>query len=325
MTPHFIFFPFTHVTQGQLDVISAFLPSFYFLSASSDLKGQPRLKQLEAQKKLFPLFVPELHLGKVDKQVEEYFDWVRIHKGNEKNLRSLFRNNPYFTDDTFTTSIKSQIKKAEGINKKTAQETEKIQAHLLFLKMADIYDSQNNTIEKELLNVANHKQSLLSNLRGLEKEAVMAEIETELETSFEPGVMMPEERVSAWFEIMAANSFFDLKDMNPVFFTTSDAVFDYIGANCHEYSNALDIDKIKAHENECENKPGWQKQFVEKSLQVIQGDWHPVKDDFEINDQCGITGKIKIRLYSGNTANDFFQISKETIPACLIKLNGQKT
>ena len=319
MTNQFLFFPFTHITQNQLNTILTFFPSFQYLPMSRDFKHDQILQKLFEQGKVHPFFSSRQELAPVELKAEQYLEWVRIHKGNEHNLKSLLKDNPYFTSDTNVTAIKSQIKGIKEDKKNALPDDSVQQRDLLFLKMAQLCDEQNEHIELKLKDLDKTRENLISSLRGM--ESPFAAVKDKKSGNYEDlGAMMTRERVCAWSGCMAQKGLLKSQENTPLFITTSEAVFDYLESNCKDVVNTLDIDKIKVHENKCANQDEWQHHFCKYLMDAIQTDGNPENDMPKVNDTCSLYGQIKLGLFSGNDINDLFNMSDKQIPVCLIKL-----
>jgi hypothetical protein len=319
MTHKIFFFPFTHISQDQLNTILTFFPSFHYLPVAGDLKQDPQLQKPVEQGKILPLFFSSKALLPVELKFEEYLAWARIHKGNEHNLKSLLKDNPYFTSDTNVTAIKSQIKGIKNGSRMALPGESPLERALLFLKMAQLCDKQNESIDLELKNLDKTRDKLVSTLRGLESPPI--EVENKKKGMFkDPGAMMTRERINAWFVCMAQKEELKKEESRPLFITTSEAVFKELESNCKDVVNALDIDKIKVHENECENKTEWQHHFYQYLMGAIQGDGNRKNQVQSATDKCSVSGQIKLHLFPGNGINKCFNMSDKHIPVCLIKL-----
>ena len=86
MTGHYIFFPFSHISQDQLGAIQVFFPSFSFFPVAKDLKHLQWLKEPADGGGAVPVFSSEDDLSLVDDTFEKYMAWVKVHRGNEHNL-----------------------------------------------------------------------------------------------------------------------------------------------------------------------------------------------------------------------------------------------
>ncbi len=319
MTDSCIFFPFSHISRDQLDALQAFFSSFVFFPAALDLKHNGRLQELSEQGAAVPVFSTREALSSVDHSFEQYTVWAKVHKGNEKNLRALLKDNPYFTSDSDLSAIKSQIR---ATNKKTAQQQlgpNVLHQDLLFLKMAKQCDQENENIDFQLRKIDKNRNRMLSTLLG--EEGPMEASETGQEPYIpDPGAIMTRERIEAWSRCMNHSDIFQKAGQNPVFVTTSKDVFDYLETIFPDVINALDIDSIKVHENDCENKTRWQRQLFEQLMCAARGNFGGPNYLPEVNDECSVLGQIKLSLFSGNNSHHLFDLKDKQIPVCLIRL-----
>lgn len=317
MTIRFVFFPFTHIREKQLKTVLTFFPSFEYLPMTKDFENHPDLNKLFGLRKITPFFLSHDRLVALEQNLKQYLAWAQIHKGNEVSLKLLLKQTPYFTSDSDVTSIKSKIKKShegKGPDIVLPGESHLLQ-DLLFLKMADLYDEQNEGIDLALNHLDTSHDTLISNLRGLES------FSSPDETTKDAGAFMTQQRIWAWSRCMAAMGGLNhLEGDTPLFITTSEAVFGYLESNCNDVVTALDIDKIKVHENECTNKSQWQDQFCDDLMRAVQADGDRENNLSEINDNCHLSGEIKLCIFSGNDINKLFNCSDKQIYGCLIKL-----
>ncbi|MBT6338045.1 MAG: hypothetical protein HOJ48_01985, partial [Desulfobacula sp.] len=170
MTIRFIFFPFTHICENQLKTVLTFFPSFEYLPITKDFDSRPNLNKLFGLRKIVPYFLSNDRLVALEQNLEQYLAWAQIHKGNEVNLKLLLKQTPYFKSDSDVTAIKSKIKKSQGDkDPDIALSSEShLRQDLLFLKMADLYDEQNEGIDLAINHLDKNHDTLISNLRGLE-------------------------------------------------------------------------------------------------------------------------------------------------------------
>ncbi|OGR22029.1 MAG: hypothetical protein A2277_18310 [Desulfobacterales bacterium RIFOXYA12_FULL_46_15] len=320
MTDPCIFFPFSHISQDQLDALQAFFSSFIFFPAAADLKHHERLLKPAGQGVAIPVLSSGDDLSSVNYTFEQYMAWAKVHKGNEHNLRSLLKDNPYFTSDSDLFAIKSQIR---GITKKSEpdqQEQNVLHQDLLFLQMAKQCDQENESIDLQLGNIDKTRDRMFSTLMGEEDPVDDVLPCGKRGRTADPGAMMTRERIKAWSRCMIHSNIYRTIGQNPLFVTTSGAVIDYLETICSDVINALDINLIKVHENECENKTGWQQQVFEQLEGAAKGDAGRQNDLLEVNDECSVSGQIKLSLFSGNKIHDLFNLKYEPIAVCLIGL-----
>ena len=322
MINNFLFFPFTHITQKQLNITLAFFPSFQYLPGSRDFKHDQVLQELCELGQIHPIFLSPEEFETVEQKVEQYRAWAQIHKGDEVNLKSLLKDSPYFTSDTNVTAIKSQIKgfKEDKADSGAVESTESaLQHNLLFLKIAQLCDEQNERIDLKLKKLDTSRDKLMSTLRGL--DSPLSDIQdSKMDADKDLGAMMTRERIYAWSGCMVQKGALEQEGGSPLFITTSEAVFSYLESICKDVINALDIDKIKVHENECENKDEWQHQFCDDLMRAVQTGGNRENKLPKVSDKCLLSGQIKLNIFSGDDINQVFNCSDKQIPVCLIKL-----
>ncbi len=325
MTQRNIFFPFTHVTQNQLEAILSFFPSMESLVLEENYQNYPELELLSEQNKIKPWFLTAEENTQTQAQISQYLDWAKIHKGNEHNLKALFKDNPYFTNDSDVSAIKSALRKSNDDQKKAEFDNHLINQHRLFLKMAQLCDFQNESIDTQLKDIDQNRNRLFSSLRGTEEEDNL-DIEMIQPDRIKHGslnddsAIMAKERVTAWSNIMVEKGALSPDGELPFFITTSAAVIEYLESNCDDVINALDLDPIKVHENECDNKKEWQHQLTQVLMAGIKAGGNLEKQPSRVTDSCRPEGRIKLYLFSGNDINRLFNRTEKQIPVCLVQL-----
>ncbi len=320
MTHRYLFFPFTHVSQFQVKTLLSFFPYIENLALEENYENYPELEPLNEQHKIIPWFLTPDESAQTQAQIYQYLEWAKIHKGNEHNLKSLFKDNPYFTNDSDVCAIKSQLKNSHDNQKELKPDKYLSNQHRLFLKMAQLCDSQNESIDSQLKDIDQNRNRLFFSLRGIEQEQEL-DIETiQKDHIKDDSSIMAKERVLAWSGIMAEKGALSHEGELPVFVTTSVAVIEYLESICAEVINALDLDQIKVHENECENKNEWQHQFTQYLKDRIKAGRDLEKQSFKVTDNCRLEGQIKLYLFSGNDINKLFNRTEKQIPVCLVQL-----
>jgi len=316
----YFFFPFTHITQNDLDTILTFLPQFHCLSINRDFKKNRVLHQISNQKKIIPHFFSPETLAPVEQKAEQFFAWARIHKGDEHNLKSFLKDNPYLTSDSDVTAIKSQLRGNKKDGQDSLSDDLSFQKDLLFLKMAQLYDEQKEGIDLELKDLTQTSDALVSTLRGLEN--FEKEIKkTKPENYTDSGTIMTRERILAWFRCMKAMKLLNQEETASLFITTNREIFYYFESNCKDTINILDIDNIKVHGNRCENQDIWQDQFEGYLAGAIKGSGSHENKLPEVNDRYSKRGQIKVCNFVGGDINKIFNLADKHISVCLIKLN----
>ncbi len=320
-----MFFPFSHISKNQLTSVTAFFQNMGFLPLVKDFTADPILADLAEKNILHPIFPLAQELGEAEKQVQSYLDWAKLHRGNEKNLKALLKEEPYFMDATGLSSIQSQIRR--GVKQSLSDQKKKVPNPLLLLKFAQLLDVQNEGIDDELTALEKSNASLFSELIG-ETPAEKAEEKSEkfdrgLPDSgyLDPGRIMTKERVVSWFRYAANREIFKQPGA-PLLVTTSPAVLDYMVSQCEGVINALDIDSIKVHENDCEKKSNWLQGFSQFLKETIAENNASGSAQPEADDTCFLSGKIKLCLFPEGGMKAFLNIPDQSIAVCLVQLKS---
>ena len=329
-----LFFPFTHITDQDLNTILAVFPKFHYLSINQDLNNNKVLKQLREQNKITPHFISSRIDKLVGQNFQQYLDWAKIHKGNEQNLKLLFKETPYFTNDSDITAIKSHIiKNDETRESAISQETSlhnKLLNDLLFLKMAQLHDEQHENIDLELKNINKNREELVSNLRCLDSfEEEIKENKLSNYSDIDSRTTMIQKRLLTWSNNIVAMEIIKQENKDEaeneadkvLFVTTNEEVFSYLESNCKDIINIFDNDNIKAHENRCQNSAMWQCQFETFLMDVISKNSQKESALPEVNDNCHKRLRIKIcSFYGGDVNQNIFNVANREISVCLIKI-----
>ena len=316
---NFYFFPFTFMDARQAKILSCFFNRLNVL----DIHGRAALPEpmagLEAKGVLTRVCIDKEKLALTEQQVRAYLDWAAIHKGNEKNLRALIRENVFFKDDSSVAAIRAGIRNRTVSHDPDATTVRDGNEALIFLKLADIHDRESQNIQAALDALDQEKAALFAELKG----DADTSLSVEHTQSPEPGRSMTEQRIKAWLRAAFDSECFNQGGI-PVLVTTSRAVMDAFLTGAGKAINALDIDSIKVHENGCE--------FIEQQhfkietiiAQMAQGRTPDTEDDyFEGAEQGSVTGRIQIRLFPG--LGDVKLTKKNPggqIGVCLVELNS---
>jgi hypothetical protein len=316
-----MFFPFAHISKNQLTSVTAFFQNVGLLPLVPDFASDPLGAALAEKGILHPLFSSAQELEGVEKQVQSYLDWAKLHRGNEKNLKSLLKEEPYFMDATGLSSIQSQIK--GGVKETGSDPKKEVQNPLLLLKFAQLVDAQNEGIDDELRVLENSKNSLFSELTGeISGKKFEAPARTLEDPAYaDPGGIMTQERVLSWFRYACEREIFNQPGA-PLLVTTSPAVLDFMVSRCEGVINALDIDSIKVHENDCEKKCSWQHNFFQFLKETIAGKKSSGSVQPEADDRCCLSGRIKLCLFPEGGMKAFLNIPDQSIAVCLVQLKS---
>ncbi len=308
------FFPFTHVTADQRKTLGAFFKDVRVLDI--DGPGTAGKENLEEKKSLTLVSLSRDRAAVLERQFADYMAWVRLHKGNEKNLKHLLKDSPYFKSDTDLTSIRSQI-----MSKDHNAESDTVAAPGLFLKLAQNLDRETEAIDTRLCDLDAGRQSLLTELKG---EINPSEDGTDHGSALsDTGRIMPAGRFSAWAALARETGM--LTDDAGLLVTTSPEMFTWLEENAGSVINGLDIDSIKVHENGCGNKDRWL-QDVDNLLEKMTAGTPPIGEQGDAlkqqSDCCHLSGYLKFRLFPGEILNRTTQIPGRQVAVCLVGLNS---
>ncbi len=332
MTPRYLFFPFTHISDNQLNAVLSVCNCFHYLPVTRDFSENAALDACYKKGRILPHFSSLKQVEDIERISAQYLDWAAVHKGDETNLKALLRDSPYFTRDTDVTAIKSQVLKTPksahvSDNGKSAggawahagsSNDSRPDKRLLFLKMAQLCDTQYDDIDKKLKMLDKNQDALLKDLLG--QDSHLPEPVDNPLPSVDFGGKMTAERISSWAGIMAARGELEKQGEISIFITTSQAVFDYLESNCENIVNPLDIKEIKVHENECKNQKEWQYRLNDSLMQAVQGGNCREKDLAGADDGCSLQVGLKLGLFSGETINKIFNMTTKPVPVCLVRL-----
>lgn len=316
---NFYFFPFTFMDNRQAKALSCFFNHLNVLDIHDGGVLPEPMAGLEAQGRLNRLCLDREKLARAEQKIRSYLDWAAIHKGNEKNLRSLIREEMFFKDDSGLAAIRAGIRSGAASQAPEPKTGPDSNDSLVFLKLADIHDRQSQDIQAALDSLDQENAALFAELKG-DEEIDPAVDHTQ---AAEPGQAMTEKRIAAWLKAAGDGACFD-QDGTQVLVTTSRAVMDEFLAGAGKPINALDIDSIKVHEKDCE--------FIEqqnfKIHTIIEQMAQGLTPDFEEGyfkgaDHEPVTGRIQIRFFSGLC--DLNVTEKNPggqIGVCLVELNS---
>nr|WP_320191672.1 hypothetical protein [uncultured Desulfobacter sp.] len=317
---NFYFFPFTFMDARQAKVLTCFFNHFNMLDVCDGAALPEPMAGLEAQGQLSRVCLNKEKLVLAEQKVRAYLDWAALHKGNERNLRALIRENMFFKDDSGVAAIRAGIRKGTVSHEpvEATLQDDNCDA-LVFLKLADLYDRESQDIQAALETLDQENAALFAELKG-DGEIPLSVGQTQ---TSEPGQDMIEKRISAWLTAAVDAQCFDQEGI-PVLITTSSGVMDEFITGAGPEINALDIDSIKVHEKDCkfiEQQHFKIKEIIEQMAQGLTPD--PEKDYFDGVGQDPVTGRIQIRFFSG--LGDMNVTKKNPggqICVCLVALNS---
>jgi hypothetical protein len=316
---NFYFFPFTFMDSRQAKALSYFFNHFNILDIHDGGAFPEPMAGLEVQGRLSRIGLDTEKLAIAEQKVRAYLDWAAIHKGNEKNLRSLIREEMFFKDDSGVAAIRAGIRNGTGSHVPDPTTGRDSNDSLVFLKFADIHDRQSQAIQNALDNLDQENAALFAELKGDEE----IDLALDNKQSPEPGQAMTEKRIKAWLKAAGDAACFE-QDATQVLITTSRTVMDEFLTGAGKAINALDIDSIKVHEKDREFIQ--QQHFkinaiIEQMAQGLTPDFE--KEYFESADQDSVTGRIQIRFFSDlGDVNVTKKNPGGQIGVCLVELNS---
>ncbi len=314
-----IFFPFTRMSADQVRTMDMFFSGFKVLNLNPKALLEPVVSEVLEAGRVTPVSVGDDKISLLDAKVRSFKDWAAIHRGNEKNLKALIRDNTYFRDETDVTAIQSGIRQGISQVPDSGGDAQDLTDPLLVLRFAEILDQENETIQNELDALEQANSALFSELRGemdpsdsIERPALRPD----------PGADKTGERIRAWCEAARDAGLFDTREEFQVLATTSPAVLDYLTANSDQVINGLDIDSIKVHEHGCDRRETRQIEFYHALDEIISGRI-PLGDKGADENECSCgTGAFRLLRFSGGVLNEEFNIPGTQVVVCLVKLNS---
>ena len=328
-----VFFPFSHLGKQQCRTLLTFFSRVRFLSMAAGATQESWLAELTDRGAVKPLFTSATDLAAIEARIQSYLEWVKIHRGNERNLKALLKDNPYFMDDSGLTGIKSQLHRRlhggqqSGVDAREDSDTAATDP-LLFLKFAQMADAENEKIDAELQHLEKSRASLFSTLKG---EAKMEIPGLPATAPSDPGRSMTGARIRNWLGVARQRGLFPGEGELPLLVTTSQAVFDRLESIFGEGINALDIDSIKVHEDGCEQKPQWQEHLSEALWSILEtpAKWERKLPQALYRDpggcspeECHLTGRIKLAVFREPEGETGHGLGGKQVAACLVELKA---
>jgi hypothetical protein len=320
-----LFFPFSHVDDIQRKTLAAFFPHFWFLPLASDLTQDPHMEPLVETRAAVPVFTPDARLKKVAPLVAAWLDWAALHQGNERNLKTLIRDNPYFTEEASLSAIQSEL---QARIRQDVPDTGPEQGKgdpLLFSAIAKISDQRIEAVNRDLARLEKKRAELFSRLRGDMEPAPEGPPEEKVS---DPGGAMTLQRICSWAACARELGLFQTSGPL-VLATTSPAVFDMVTVNASRVTNALDIDAVKVHEDGCVNRPGWQRQVLGLLERRMSDPPSVTLDQARLDletarDGCSLTGRIQAGVFDGPDLEKNLNLPAGPLSVCRVTLNHKK-
>ena len=313
-----IFFPFAHITQMEMDMISMFFEPFFYLPPCGENRLDPAVSEA-LEKGLMAVHFPSAPtLEQVEAQAEGYKDLARMNRDGRIGLREFLRMGPFLKSDTSVGAIRSGIEKGARGARHTVESAEDANRDLLFLYLSAVFDREKRAVEAQFQSVRAAERHLFEAMRGKEgKKDLPAEHSSRLE---DLGGYMTEERIHAWARYSAQTLPPMEPSVLPVYVTTSPSVFDCMISSAQSVINILDIEHFRVHEEECKNQHQWKKEwndFIRRLLENDDDTRNACPDPAE--DGCRRAAGFRLRLLEGGDSVHMFGHAGESLPVCLIE------
>ena len=347
-----VFFPFTHISQTQKEVLSSVFDQLIFLPIEQQ-RDEPVEKIQTDRQWLRVLYGNKDQILGAMRGAEEYIEWAKIHQGSDIDLRILLKSHPYLSgtqrdedNDDIDTRIKEnsvpvlkskilgqadpthrqQIPQGDGTQNSKVSALEQA---LLFLRIAQITDAEKERIDQEFVKLSKTHQDLFTIMIPDQEAASVIPEETEhteqgsdpIPQTADPGEHLTQKRVQSWLTYFFNGPFKETGAEYPVLVTTSKAVFEYLRSFVKKSTNTLDIDSIKVHENNCANKIRWQKQFVKVAESALSRGLEHSASIPSADDGCCLDVQINVCLLSKDDLDHVAQVDVEKMVICLVQLN----
>ena len=104
-----VFFPFSHVDKYQRRALTTVFPYFTYLPLAADLLENCPMRSWVKKGVAVPVFTSGNRLKQVESKVAAWLEWAALHKGNQRNLKTLAREGPCFFDDAARVAIQSSL------------------------------------------------------------------------------------------------------------------------------------------------------------------------------------------------------------------------
>lgn len=331
-----IFFPFTSLTQYDAKSVLSFFDTFFYLSTQSDeelAQSEPEWFQTLWRETLSlePVTLSSEELTPLLASIKSWRLWAEANYGKTSRsgyLKSIFRENPYFTSDTDIVAIRSQIERgvSSAVSKDIVAEEDSghsLNRAMLFLRLAMMADRENEAIDQQLLSIDRLEAELFSELHGELDNDLIAEtaprsggeepgqFSATASDGADRGEFMTEERVRSWLTLLVAKQshFKDLSSV--VFVTTSRAAIYFLLSVSKKSKLMLDIDNFKVHKEK--NSPcagAWSETYK------VQ--WN---DDFHRTVKSVLSkaySSSRSDLYMNITDSELFQVAAQGMTVMLV-------
>ncbi|MBF0201691.1 MAG: hypothetical protein HQK66_10335 [Desulfamplus sp.] len=175
-----LFFPFTVLTPEDVKILSMLFPKVIFISTQSEKEWMDSLSYLKkhgdiCRDSFKPIHFSKEDLEKILASLKSFTDWAHLNQGAGRgHLKVILREEPYFKSDTDISSIRAEIEK----NRENASHTriknsvnmekgaEYIFRQKLFLRLAHLWDQDQELLDTRLSSVDAVEKKLFNGLKG---------------------------------------------------------------------------------------------------------------------------------------------------------------
>jgi len=318
-----IFFPFTHLRANDIKILSSLFRSTVFFPAATPEEFKESFKHIGEIDFLSPVYADNEGFKKALQKVKEYRAWGELNQDSKVSLKTFLQETPYLTDNDGVSHIRAGI--TQNKTKPDSVEVEEISLtkNLMFLRLAKIYDEENENLYNQFCQVEQNELKLFSDIKGFdldtddydEKNIQNKQIKTN-----DLGSYMTSQRISSWVDFFNKNKPFNSFDLPLLFVTTSTAVMEYLMSNATNIIKLLDNDNLKVHEQKCGNKEQWLNTFNEFVEHLVISREQALDGFIERDDNCALEVKIKLYLLQGDVISSFFKGIGKTVPVCFISV-----
>ncbi|MFO7886575.1 MAG: hypothetical protein R6U68_17330 [Desulfobacteraceae bacterium] len=253
-----LLFPFTHLRKKEIDLLLSIFRRIAVLRVQSCKPEDNSEQHLNNNASIEAVFAEEKELGQVLDRIARYREWAAIHSGTRGGLRAVLRDTPYFTSDTSVGRIRSQIASGSGeadrrietmekpaVSPAVSKGEEKKESPLVFLRLAQEQDAENERVDTEFTAVIQNEQSLFERVKGEDSSRMQGQTRDE---AYDTGLFMTEQRIKAWAWYLNLKKEM-LAEKRPLLLTTtSQSVIDTLEQMSEKKIISLDRKEIIAHE-----------------------------------------------------------------------------
>lgn len=314
-----IFFPFAHITQMEMDMISRFFEPFVYLPPVPESRLEPAVSEAVEKGRMIVHSPAGLNPVDVERQAEAYREPARMNRNGKTGLREFLRMGPFLKSHTFVSGIRSEIENGARPAGDTGETGEDANRDLLFLYLSGMFDREKRAVESEFQSIRKAETRLFESMRGekVQDDGPPAADNFPLE---DPGTYMTGERIASWARYSNQIPPIGEPGVLPVYVTTSPAVFEFMSSSAQSSINILDIEHFRVHEEKCENQHQWKKEWEDFIHRLLEnGDEARNACPDPADDGCRRTATFRLCLLQGGDVVHMFRHAGESLPVCLIE------